>query len=108
MNDNILISNQNIQYEVTISAPINMQYGINITPGLQYYNAQGGKGSVVRSNYIRFNYGRQWCISNQDDTGLLSQDNLYFRCGTGGQDTITFTMGVSSINTVLPLTEYQS
>ena len=41
-------------------------------------------------------------ISNQDETGLLSQDNLYFRCGAGGQDAIKFTMGVSSINTVLP------
>ena len=32
MNDNILISNQNIPYELTISAPINIQYGINIIP----------------------------------------------------------------------------
>ena len=79
-----------------------MQYGINITPGLQYYNTQGGKGSVVRSNYIRFNYGRQWCISNQDDTGLLSQDNLYFRCGASGQDARKFTMGVSPIRKVFP------
>ena len=62
----ILISNQNIQYEVTISAPKNLQYGINITPGLQYYNSQGEKGSFVRSNYIRFNCGRQWCIHTSE------------------------------------------
>ena len=90
MNDNILISNLSLPYELTISAPINIQYGSAIIPGFQTYNAQGGKGTVTRSNYIRFNYGREWCISNQDDTGVLSQDNLYFRCGAGGQDAIKF------------------
>ena len=58
MTDNILISNPNIPYEVTISAPINIQYGSTIIPGFQTNNAQGGKGPVIRSNYIRFNYGR--------------------------------------------------
>ena len=53
---------------------------------------------------IRFNYGREWCISNQDDTtGVLSQDNLYFRCGAEGQDTIKFILGQSAITTVLPI-----
>ena len=52
MNDNILISNQNMPHELTISAPIHLQYGIDITSGVQYYNAQGGKGMVSRCNYI--------------------------------------------------------
>ena len=69
MNDNILISNQNLPFEVTISAPIHLQC-VDITPKLEYYNAQGGKGMVTRSNYLRFNYGCNWCSSNQDDTGI--------------------------------------
>ena len=39
---------------------------------------------------------------NIDDQGLLSQDNLYFRCGAGNQDSIKFTLGVSAITTPLP------
>ena len=96
LNSSSVISNQNLPYELTISAPINIQYGSSIIPGYQTYNAQGGKGTVTRSNYIRFNYGREWCISNQDDTGVLSQGNLYFRCGAGNQDVIKFMIIVSS------------
>ena len=80
-----------------------MQYGINIIPSYETYNAQGGKSIVTRSNYLRFNYGREWCISNQDNLGVLSQDNLYFWCGAGNQDGIKFTLGPSSITTSLPI-----
>ena len=63
-----------------MSTPINLQYGMNFfSPGFHICNAQGGKGIVTRSNYITFNNGRHWCISNQDDTRVLSYDNLYFR-----------------------------
>ena len=32
-------------------------------------------------NHMRFNYGREWCISASDDSGVISRDNLYIRCG---------------------------
>ena len=51
---------------------------------------------------FRFNCRRKRCIRNQDDTGLLSSDNLYFRCGGGNQDTIKFTLGNAAITTSLP------
>ena len=45
--------------------------------GFKYNNAQGGKVYVTRSNYIRFNYGRTCCVSNQDDAGVFNCDNLF-------------------------------
>ena len=101
-NSNLNTTTTNLQNQINNFSPINLQYGINIIPSSETYNAQGGKGIVTRSTYIRFNYGREWCISNQDDAGVLSQDNLYFRCGAGGQDAIKFTLGPSSITTPLP------
>ena len=84
MSDNIFnnyattITTTNLQNQINNFSPINLQYGINIIPSNETYNAQGGKGTVTRSNYIRFNYGRQWCISNQDNASVLNSDNLYF------------------------------
>ena len=84
LNSSLLISNQNLPYELTISAAINLNYGVDIQPGWEHYNAGGGANFVDRFNYIRFDYGREWCISAIDDNGNVTGDYLYFRCGGGG------------------------
>ena len=72
LNDATNITTTSLQNQINKFSPINLLYGINIIPSSETYNAQGGKGTVTRSNYIRFNYGREWCISNQDDSGIIS------------------------------------
>ena len=77
LNSNLLISNQNLPYELTISAPINLNYGVDIIPGWEYYNPGGGGSNVTRLNYLRFAYGRNWCISCLDDSQNVNTDNLF-------------------------------
>lgn len=68
--------------------------GVVIKPDQQVYNAGGGAGTRDRINYIRFDYGRQWCISAEtnDESGGVANDGgitgdaLIFRCGVGGDD----------------------
>ena len=104
LNSNLLISNQNQNYQLTISAPVNVNYGIDIMPGWESYNAlQNGTLNVSRFNYIRFNYGRQWNISAIDDTGLLTGDSLIFRCGASSLDLAKLILNYSSITTPLPI-----
>mmetsp|Transcript_43294 Transcript_43294/g.74951 ORF Transcript_43294/g.74951 Transcript_43294/m.74951 type:complete len:353 (-) Transcript_43294:4068-5126(-) len=61
-----------------------------IMPEEDSYNVAGGTGTLSRRNYIRFNYGRNWCISseagNDAGNGQISENALYIRCGSGGAD----------------------
>ena len=68
---------------------------IAIYPKQETYNAQGGAGFKTRYNYIRFNYGRQWCISPENNDGTLTIDDLIFRNGSGNQDGAKFIIGNS-------------
>ena len=72
-------------------------------PGWETYNAQGGANTVTQLNYLRFVYGRNWCTSALDDLGIITGDNLYFRCGGGGVDVIKLTLGYTGITSPLPI-----
>ena len=61
MNSNTIISNENKAYELTISAPINLMYGMYLKAGWDKYDAGGGANTVSRYNFIRFQTGRSWC-----------------------------------------------
>ena len=103
LNSSLLVSNQNLPYELTISAAINLNYGVDIIPGWETYNTQGGANTVSCLNYLRFVYGRNWCISCLDDSQNVNPDNLYFKCGSGGNDNLKFTLGYTAITTPLPI-----
>lgn len=57
-----------------------------ILPEEDEYNVEGGGGPKSRKNYIRFNYGRQWAISSESNGDQISENALYIRCGSGGDD----------------------
>lgn len=82
----------------TITGILNLNDVLNsrniaINPKQETYNAQGGAGFKTRYNYVRFNYGRQWCISPEYDNGTLTSDDLVFRNGSGNQDLAKFIIG---------------
>ena len=52
-----------------------------INYGMDKYNAGGGANTVSRLNFIRFNTGRAWCLSAQDDLGNNNGD--YSDAGQG-------------------------
>ena len=54
MNNNILILNQNLPYELIISAPINLMCSMYLKAGMDRYDAGGGVNAVSRLNFLRF------------------------------------------------------
>ena len=46
-----------------MSAQVNLRYSIDIQRFWESYNAQRGAGTVTRYNDVRFDSGRDWCIS---------------------------------------------
>ena len=77
-------------------------YSMFINPGMDKYNAGGGANTVSRLNFIRFNTGRAWCLSAQDDLGINNGD-LVFRCGAGGVDSAKLTINYAAITTPLSI-----
>ena len=102
MNSNTVISNENKAYELTISATINLMYGMYLKAGMDRYDGSGGVNTVSRLNFLRFQTGRSCCISAQDDLGNNNGD-LVFRCGAGGNDNAQLTLNYAATTTPLPI-----
>ena len=98
MNSNTVISNENKAYELTISSTINLMYGMYLQSGWDRYDGGGGANTVSRLNFIRFNTGRVWVLSAQDDLGNNNGD-FVFRYGAGGNDIAKLTLNYAAITT---------
>ena len=107
LNSSTVISNKNNAYELTISATINLMYGMYLKAGMDRYDAGRGTNTVSRLNFIRFQTGRAWCISAQDDLGINNGD-LVFRCGAGGNDSAKLTINYGAITTPLPINGFHN